>query len=84
MEAVFTFKNTHDAIHGERILLDEGVAVKVMALPSSLGAGCGLCLRLPAEALDASRALLEQSGIVPEGTYFRHTENGKITYSEVE
>ncbi len=81
MEIVFTFKSTHDAIHGERALLEAGLPVKVMALPSSIGAGCGLCLRIAEDKLDPARRLFDEAGIVPQGTYRKETENGKITYS---
>jgi hypothetical protein len=84
MEAVFTFKNTHDAIRGERILLDGGIRVKVMALPSGLGAGCGLCLRVAPDLLPVSRDILHEYDIVPEGIYFKRMENGKTVYSTLE
>ena len=83
MEAVFTFTSTHDAIHGERLLLEAGVPVRVMALPSSIGAGCGLCLRVAADALESSRALLEGGGVIPEGRYLKETHDGRVTYTKV-
>lgn len=84
MEAVFTFHNTHDAINGERLLLEGGIKVKVMALPSSLGAGCGLCLRIAADELYFSQRLLGESAISPEGVYFKTKENGKAVYTSFE
>ena len=65
MEAVFTFNSTRGAIGGERALELGGVKVKVMALPSSLGAGCGLCLRVNASDYQASLDLLTQAGFTP-------------------
>ena len=81
MEAVFTFHSTHDAINGERLLLEGGVKVKVMALPSSLGAGCGLCLRVASAELEQSRSLMGGASIQPEAVYLKQTENGKAVYT---
>lgn len=84
MEAVFTFHNTHDAMNGERLLLDGGIKVKVMALPSSLGSGCGLCLRVASVELDRSRCLLKEAAVDPQAVYLKQTENGKAVYSPLE
>ena len=81
MEAVFTFHNTHGAICGERRLLDNGVKVRVMALPSCLGAGCGLCLRVAMDDVAPSRELLHDVGIEPEAVYRKSTEAGVTRYS---
>ncbi|MDR2892701.1 MAG: DUF3343 domain-containing protein [Deltaproteobacteria bacterium] len=84
MEIVFTFHSTHDAINGERLLLSGGVKVKVMALPSSLGAGCGLCLRVAKDELDRSRGLLSEVDIHPQAVYAKNLENGKAVYTALE
>ncbi len=81
MEVVFTFHNTHEALNSERLLLAGGVKVKVMALPSSLGAGCGLCLRVASDDLDGSRRLLQESGICPQAVYAKGRENGTVAYT---
>ena len=81
MAAVFTFRNTHDAITGERRLLDGGVKVVVMTLPASLGAGCGLCLRVARTELDCSRRLLKEAAIEPQAVYAAVSENGQTFYN---
>ncbi|MDR1045646.1 MAG: DUF3343 domain-containing protein [Candidatus Adiutrix sp.] len=80
MEIVFTFHNTHSAIGGEKALMNGGLKVKVMALPSDLGAGCGLCLRV--EEADLSRALelLAGAGLAAEGLYRKIKAHGKFGY----
>jgi len=83
MEAVFTFHNTRGAIGGERTLLEAGIKVKVMALPSSLGAGCGLCLRVDRPDYPAALELLEGAGFSPEGAYQKTSENGRTVYEPV-
>jgi len=83
MEAIFTFHSTHEAMTGERTLIDGGVKVRVMALPSSLGAGCGLCLRVDQSELKTANRLLGAVGLQPEGTYFKQIEDGVTTYRPV-
>ncbi|UQZ88405.1 hypothetical protein C4J81_03945 [Deltaproteobacteria bacterium Smac51] len=80
MEVVFTFHTTHAAISGERVLLENGVKVKVMPLPSSLGAGCGLCLRVDDSELEKSRQLMAAENIEPEDIYDKTTEQNQTLY----
>ncbi|MDR2947516.1 MAG: DUF3343 domain-containing protein [Candidatus Adiutrix sp.] len=82
-EIVFTFHSTHGAMAGEQALLTGGMAVRVMALPSSLGAGCGLCLRVAHADLEASRRLLAGAGIEPEGIFAKSIDCGVPTYCAV-
>jgi hypothetical protein len=59
-ELIFTFHDTHEAIMGERKLLDSGLEVRVMPVPRALGKACGIALRAPeAEAEKALRVLGE-------------------------
>jgi len=80
MEIIFTFHNTHGAMAGEQALIDGEIKVRVMALPSSLGAGCGLCLRIGSTDLEAAIGLLKASGLEPEGIYSKRIHDGLITY----
>lgn len=84
MEAVFTFQTTRAAIGGEQALLSAGLKVKVMALPSALGAGCGLCLRVEAEELPSASRLLNKAGFGPEGMYYRDMASGRAIYRPTE
>lgn len=84
MEFVFTFNNTSDAINSERLLLGGGVAVKVMPLPSSLGAGCGLCLRLGSADLHRAGRLLNEATVQPQAIYAKSAENGETIYTLLE
>lgn len=52
--AVFGFASTHDALDAEALLGDMGVDVVPMPAPASIGAKCGIALRL--EPVDESRA----------------------------
>lgn len=84
MEAVFTFRSTHESLAGERALIDGGLKVRVMGLPSSLGAGCGLCLRIDQSDLETAARLLAVAGLGPEGIYVKLVENGATTYRPVD
>lgn len=84
METVFTFHSTHDAITGEGLLLDGGLKVKVMPLPASLGAGCGLCLRVPADELEGALDLLDRGDVRPQAVYAKNLENGQTVFSPLE
>lgn len=79
-ELVFTFHSTHQAIKGEQSLVNGGLKVRVMALPNSLGAGCGLCLRVAPDEVTTALALLQDVGIEPEGVYSKVMEEGRAVY----
>lgn len=80
MEVIFTFRNTHGAVNGEQVLLEGGLAVKVMPLPACLGAGCGLCLRLAQADLTEALKILAESKIESQGVYLKERKNGRTEY----
>ncbi|MDR1863036.1 MAG: DUF3343 domain-containing protein [Treponema sp.] len=45
-ELIFTFRNAHEAIMGERRLLDAGLGARAMPVPKALGKSCGIALRV--------------------------------------
>ena len=73
VDVIFSFKTTHDAILGERLLLAAGEGVRVMPLPGGIAAGCGICLRVPPERRVAALAALAAGGAAVQGV---HVENG--------
>lgn len=70
-ELILTFSNIHDAIMGERRLLDAGIAVRVMPMPRPLGPVCGMALRIDAPAREQAQSLL---GAAIRGLYRRASE----------
>lgn len=55
---VYGFATTHDALVGERTLLAADITHMTIPTPKSLGALCGIALRVPeASAHDAELAL---------------------------
>jgi hypothetical protein len=61
--AVLGFDSTHDALDAEKLLGDLGIEVVPIPVPKTLGARCGIALRL--ELADEDRAIgyLEAAGI---------------------
>ena len=60
-ELIITFRNTHEAIMGERTLLDSGVDVRVMPMPAQLGPACGIALRIAPADLEKTGGLLGET-----------------------
>ena len=83
LEIIITFGTTRDAIKSGQVLLEAGLPVKTMALPSALGAGCGLCLRLKVNEFDSGRVILVAAGIEPEGFYYKEMNEGRSVYRPV-
>jgi hypothetical protein len=61
--AVLGFGSTHDALDAERLLDDMGLEVVPIPTPKSIGALCGIALRLPFEESDRARTYLERAEI---------------------
>lgn len=80
MEILFAFKSTNHAIRAEQLLLQVGIGVKVMPLPSAILAGCGICLRILPDAYKVAMAVLCGETICVQGTYTRSVEHGKSVY----
>jgi hypothetical protein len=80
MEVVLTFSGPAEAVKGEAALEAGGLAVKVMPRPPVLGAGCGLCLRLPEAEAAAGLRILAAAGLGPEGLYDRLEKDGTVSY----
>lgn len=81
-EYILTFARTHDAMLAEQVLMDSGIRPGVMPLPSSIRAGCGLCLRVaPASRFEALRSL-ESAGCTPQDIYCRTVQDGKSAYEK--
>ena len=80
MEYLFTFQNTHYAIHSEKILKKAHLPVYVMSLPSKLGDYCGICLRVEPEHFLEGKSLLEQQNIPIEKVFTIEQINGERIY----
>lgn len=82
-ETVFTFLTTHNAICGEKALLDAGLAARVMPRPSALGQGCGICLRVDESERKKAEAALASAGVAVEGVYMKTRDGQRVEYRQV-
>jgi len=63
---VFGFDTTHEALEAERALLEAQVHAVPIPTPRSLGAHCGIALRIAPGDERAAAAILERAGIEPQ------------------
>ncbi len=62
--AAFGFESTHEALDAEQLLGDLGIEVVPMPAPQTLGARCGIALRIEVADEDRAAAYLEAAGII--------------------
>ena len=62
-------------------MLDANIPVKVMNIPSSIKAGCGISLRLAPPDFARAAELLRDKNLASSGYYQRVVENGKSQYT---
>lgn len=65
-----TFNSTHSAIRAERELLNEGLKVKVIPVPTEITASCGLSIRMDLEDLEKVKKVLKDNDIEVSGYYY--------------
>ena len=86
-EFVIAFNSTNIAIKAESSLLERGVQVSVMPLPSQINAGCGICLRIRfielSSAFDVVAETLSETQLKELTLYERTEENGRRIYNEL-
>ncbi len=64
-----TFNNTHNALHAEKILGDEGLSILVVPTPREVSAGCGLSIRFFCEDLEAVKERLHREALTFKAVY---------------
>ena len=62
--AVLGFESTHDALDAETLLGDLGIDVVPIPAPKTIGAHCGIALRIEIDDEPRADAYLEAAGIV--------------------
>jgi hypothetical protein len=62
---VFGFASTHAALDAEALLEDMGIDVVPIPVPKSMGAMCGIALRVPPEQAERAARYLDGVGIAP-------------------
>jgi hypothetical protein len=74
-ELIVIFHNTHEAIMGERRLLDSGLEARVMPVPAALGKSCGIALRIAEAEADKALCVLGENYL---GVFCRAGEAGEF------
>jgi hypothetical protein len=67
---VLTFASTHDAMTAEQAVARAGIAGRSIPRPASMGAGCGIALRLDPDRLEEAVEALARAGISPSARGF--------------
>lgn len=62
---VFGFETTHDALTAEQALKQHDIEVVPIPTPKTLGALCGIALRVPAHLEGEAHAVLEAASVNP-------------------
>lgn len=68
-QALFTFASAHAAMEAELDCEEAGLPCRLIPLPASLSAGCGLALLCPRETQAAALRLMARKQIPVEAVY---------------
>ncbi|MBR5970763.1 MAG: DUF3343 domain-containing protein [Lachnospiraceae bacterium] len=60
---IVTFHTTTEAIAFERMCREEGIAGRLIPVPKTLSAGCGMAWSAPEDAASALGSLMEQKRV---------------------
>lgn len=83
-EVLLAFYSTAWAIAAEQLLAAEGIETKVMALPSVIKAGCGVCLRLAPALFPQAKEALQKNTAIQYAPYLRHVQGTTSWYTTYE
>ena len=83
MEFVITFTGASHAIMAEACLLEKGLGVTVLPLPSQIREGCGICLRADSDTIGPALRCLAERGVEGVRLFSRESVSGRHVYREV-
>jgi len=66
---VILVQSTSYAMRVEKLLLDAGIACKMIPVPRHISSDCGVCVRVRHEDGDAARRVVEAGRVEVEGVY---------------
>lgn len=75
---LITFKNTHTAISGEKILKEKGFQVVVMPTPTSITKSCGISIRINKEDFEKVSELIKENVLDTESIFLKDESQYKI------
>ena len=68
-KCVVTFRTTTGAMAMERLCREQGVSGRLIPVPRSVTAGCGMCWAAPREAREAVEDLVVKEHLDVDGIY---------------
>lgn len=71
------FKNTHDAIEGERVLKGNNVNITIMPTPTYITQSCGICIKFQEPELNKIEELVRENKVIYKNIYFRDENSAK-------
>ena len=81
MECILTFQTTSASMEAEKRLKEAGIENSAMSVPSSLKAGCGICLCLKQAFLAAAEKVLADAGVSIGAVYLKETIDSKFVFT---
>lgn len=75
---IIVFKNTHDAMQGEKILKENGVVIMVMPTPTCITQSCGISIRFPENLLNNVEKLINEGKMVIKNIYIKNGQEFKL------
>jgi hypothetical protein len=75
---IIVFKNTHDAIKGEKTLKEKSVKVVVMPTPTIITQSCGISIRFQEEDLDIVEDLISNNELAMKNIYIKKGQEFKM------
>ena len=68
-KCVFTFSSTADAMGMEKFCVEKGIAGRIIPVPTSITAGCGLAWCADINEKDNILKFIEENNVSYEGVY---------------
>lgn len=69
---IIVFKNTHDAMSGEKKLLQENYSIRIMPTPTAITQSCGICIRIEDEK--QIQKIINEDSLTFKGIYKKTSE----------
>ena len=75
---LIVFKNTHDAIQGEKVLKEEGLNVIIMPTPTYITKSCGISVRFNISDVEKVKEIIGQDKMEIKNMYHKTDEKFEL------
>lgn len=75
---LIVFKNTHDAIQGEKVLKEEGLNVIIMPTPTYITKSCGISVRFNTSDVEKVKEIIGQDKMEIKNMYHKTDEKFEL------